>query len=218
MRVFGVVGKIGAGKDTAIEAIPGAVRVGFSDALKDAARRVFRLTKWQTDTQEGKAEAFVVPVHMDNRLAVLSDILGIRLEPRGKVARSSRELLQFLGTDYVRSLYPDYWLDRWDQDVDQLSPDAIVFAPDTRFLNEAARIRKRNGKIIRVVRGVPGKPITVNMDDMGAGETGKAEVTLSLAHLSEVEQDQIFADYTLWNNATIAELQGNMRFIVRAFT
>lgn len=219
VRVYGVVGKIGVGKDTAIEGVPFALRVGFSDALKEAARTAFGLNRWQTDTQEGKAEIFPSgPVNMDARLGVLSDLLGLRLEARGKVAENARQLLQYLGSDYVRSIQADYWLRRWEQAIDQLPqrPDLVVFAPDTRFLNEAAMVRKKAGKIIRINRAV-GK-VSINMADMGAGEADQARITLEKSHDSETEQDQIFADYTLYNNGTIAELQGNMRFICRVCT
>jgi hypothetical protein len=64
-----------------------------------------------------------------------------------------RKLMQWYGTEYRRNIFgQDYWTNRMDDFLNNQEPGTIVIAPDTRFVNEMAFIKARNGFAIRVWR------------------------------------------------------------------
>lgn len=84
-----------------------------------------------------------------------------------------RALMQEFGTEVRRGDNENYWVDKWKErvaDIENLVTD------DCRFLNEAQYVRDNGGMILRIIR----------TDITGAG-----------SHQSEVEQQQIVADYTV---------------------
>lgn len=97
------------------------------------------------------------------------------------VTYTGRELLQRIGTEAMRGqIDQDFWI---KAGVKRLGRYHTV-NDDTRFLNEAAALRERGFMIVRVVRL-----------DVWSNDT----------HPSEVEQNQIEADVTIYNNAGIEE-------------
>lgn len=66
-----------------------------------------------------------------------------------------RKLLQDLGMEKRRDI-PTYWIDIVEQKIRAMSrenpPPKLIFVPDTRFKNEAGRIRDLGGEIWRVER------------------------------------------------------------------
>ena len=111
----------------------------------------------------------------------------------GKKDDKGRALLQYVGTDVVRSKVTDYWCyfivdmlnffgSEWD----------FVLIPDTRFPNEIECLRN-NGFFtthLRVVR-----------PDFDNGLTKKQN-----AHISETALDDIEPDYTIMNDGSLEDL------------
>ena len=103
-----------------------------------------------------------------------------------------RKLHQNYG-EWRRSQCEDYWLKKiegatWPKEVQ------LVVVTDCRFLNEAEWIRNKKGKLVRIFR-----------PDLVAEDT----------HASEVEQDKILVDYTIWNDQTKLRLEKQIVDAVR---
>jgi hypothetical protein len=101
----------------------------------------------------------------------------------GPALLTGRELLQRIGTDAMREqIDRNFWikagLGRLEP-TDEAGGGRPVVNDDTRFLNEAAALRERGFMIVRIVRN--------NIRPVG-GE-----------HPSEVEQEQIEPDLTVFN-------------------
>ena len=75
------------------------------------------------------------------------NILGSK--NRGKM--TAREVMQFVGTDFFRGLYPNVWADSTIRRV--LSEgSAFAIVTDCRFPNEVEAIKKAGGKVVRLTR------------------------------------------------------------------
>lgn len=86
-----------------------------------------------------------------------------------------RELMQNYGTQVRRGDRESYWTDQWRKAVYHKNGVNVV-TDDVRFLNEAEAVRSEGGILIRLVR-----------PDLPTGGT----------HVSETEQLEIIADYTI---------------------
>lgn len=111
----------------------------------------------------------------------------------GEKDEAGRTLLQYVGTDIVRTQRPDYWVDfiidmlvmfedKWD----------YVLIPDCRFPNEVAKMKHEfEGSIhLRVVRPNFDSPLTIEQQN----------------HHSEIALDEYPYDYILVNDSTILNL------------
>lgn len=161
MKIIGITGKMGAGKDAVATAMgqadPSVRRIALADALKRTAMDLFDLSYDQVfGSQAQKAE----------------------MDPRW--GKSPREILQTMGTDVARALHPDVWVRRMIRDMetwehhhrawvfdaanrrwemayfglrtDSPQEHPIWVVPDVRFPNEAAAIRKAGGVVLKVTR------------------------------------------------------------------
>jgi hypothetical protein len=155
------------------EANPNFQIAHFAGALKKIAADVFGLTHDEMYDPAVKEAPFT-----DGRVIVMDDYLdgmreatGLDLKPAGMIAHSPRELMQFIGTEYVRKAQSDYWVRRLFKDTADFEH---VLVPDTRFPNEGDAIRAEGGWVIKTVR-----------IDMPEAKD---------AHLSETEIDKIEPD------------------------
>ena len=99
-----------------------------------------------------------------------------------------RTLLQWWGTEYRRSVEPNYWVDRLAERLAKEKPE-IAFITDMRFPNEWDFIRKY-GETIKVVNSrVPALP--------GAHASEEA-----LAHIPDAEWGAV-----IYNDGTLEELK-----------
>lgn len=131
MTIIGICGKDNAGKDSLAAAIGGRI-LPFAGELKRIAGELYGLTPEQLHDP------------------VQKEIVDLRW------GLTPRHILRALGTEVARSVHPDTWVRAWERQVDALMLEtgrhARLIAPDVRFDNEAAAIRSRGGKIVRVVR------------------------------------------------------------------
>ena len=65
--------------------------------------------------------------------------------------KTIREVLQIVGTDWFRTLDPDYWVRKWKVAVLQ-SKAEIILCGDVRFPNEIRAIQSLGGKVCRLMR------------------------------------------------------------------
>ncbi len=187
------VGKGGVGKDTATTYAAskyGFCRIAFADPVKRIAKNVFDLS--------------------DNVLWGESNLRNTkdRRYIRDGQAVSVREILQTTATEGFRAVYPAIWLEYLNRTTETIlaNPnldydpiEGIVFSPhpvnikhfainDLRFCNEAQYIQSKGGIIIKIVR-----------------ESSIVDHKLT-QHQSEMEMDDIVADYTIQNDSSLLEL------------
>lgn len=159
MELYGISGNKGHGKDTFArfvrEAKEGFLITHFATDLKLTAGRIFGLTEGQMHDPSLKEVPFDTPVPMDDQLDAMRRETGLDIQPQGKVAVSPRELMQFWGTEYVRTVQDDYWT---QQVLTRVKGSDRSLVPDTRYPNEAMALRSVGGKIIKVVRIDAPKP------------------------------------------------------------
>lgn len=181
--LVGVVGRAGHGKDSignVLEVGHGFERDAFARPLKDAARVLWRFTEQQ-----------------------LYGALKERTDPRWGV--SPREVLQFLGTEVGREMFPKlmpqigerFWLEHFKlrfEDLTSRQPSARVVVCDVRFPNEAQFIRSLGGVIVKVIR-----------PDHNAFQASTAEASKS-THKSETLMDEILADVVVVNDGSLEDL------------
>ena len=136
-KILGFSGHRGAGKDTAARAIVDALPrdsasvLPFAAALKDVVRRCFIPADWPLATSDLSEEI--------DKAAML---------PCG---RTVRQVLQLVGTDWFRELWPDVWINAWKVGLSH-AHTSIVLVPDVRFPNELAVIQALGGHVIRLTR------------------------------------------------------------------
>jgi hypothetical protein len=158
MKIIGITGKMGAGKDAVASAMsvadPSVRRIALADSLKRTAMDLFDLSYEQVFGSQAQ-----------------------KTQVDARWGKSPREILQALGTDVARNLHPDVWIrkmsrdmtlweerqlawvfeERWSLVYHGLKPDSpqrhpIWVVPDVRFPNEAAAIRAFGGVILKVWR------------------------------------------------------------------
>lgn len=105
-----------------------------------------------------------------------------------------RALLQHLGTDKVRTRFPNYWADTISKFLLATATDFdYVFIPDARFPNEIEVVKQDNPHVItiRIER----------YNDDGTPYTNPAFTKKQLAHASETSLDDYYGfDYIVENS------------------
>ena len=155
--LIGLTGLAGTGKDTVRAILEENDFVGF--AFADPIRSMIR---------ELLCSADIDPACMDDRN--LKERPIHQLSSDGKPV-SYRMLAQTLGTEWARSIQPDFWLRIAQSYMDGIHsmtfgqlPDFVI--SDVRFENEAEWIRARGGVIWRIVR--PGvEPVREHASESG---------------------------------------------------
>lgn len=64
---------------------------------------------------------------------------------------SSREILQFIGTDIFRHMRPNIWVDATIKKIQKEKPKVAIIT-DCRFPNEVESIKQNGGKVLRLTR------------------------------------------------------------------
>jgi len=131
MRLIGITGRAGAGKNTVAAMVPGAVTIQLADPLYAMVAAMTGLPESLLRDRQAKER------------------------PLPGLGKSPRQLLQTLGTEWGREqLGRDVWVSLCQRRVEQLAEagwDAVVVA-DIRFDNEAAWVRRAGGEVWEVVR------------------------------------------------------------------
>jgi hypothetical protein len=141
--IIGVVGLIGAGKDTIadyLQNIHQFRRESFAHTLKDAVAAVFG---WDRGLLEGRTKQSrewreTVDPWWSNRLN-MPDL-------------TPRYVLQYWGTEVFRKgFHDDLWIAALENKLRASSDDIVI--TDCRFPNEIRAIREAGGVVVRVRRG-----------------------------------------------------------------
>jgi hypothetical protein len=211
MAVYGIMGAKFSGKDTFARMVGNPYRIEHgATKLKNICSYVFNLSFSQFHDPDLKELLFDKPIHIDSYLASLQEATGLVLSTKNLSANSPRELLQYVGTDYVRSAKDSYWVDNLLMGVTEASD---VLIPDTRFINEVEAIRSLGGKIIQIIRvdSLPSKDshrsetesLTIKPDLIVGCVTGKFWLQQLIADLLRVGnwEEACLFDYRLQNSS-----------------
>jgi hypothetical protein len=141
--IIGIVGLIGAGKDTAADYFcnfHGYKRESFAGTLKDAVSTVFG---WDRELIEGRTAASRAwREEVDEWWAERLNMPGL----------TPRAVLQQWGTEVCRQgFHDDIWIASVENKL-RTTKDNIVIS-DCRFPNEIEGIRRAGGKVVRIARG-----------------------------------------------------------------
>lgn len=200
----------------------------FADKLKDIVCLLIGCTREQLEDREFKekelgeewyrygliredsAKPILFPSNLENIECQLKLFKGSTLY-MDKL--TPRKLLQLLGTECGRNIiHPDIWVNALFSDYktyaetknytnstpkDNDYPNWII--TDTRFPNELEAIKKRNGIIIRINRGL-------------IERTGK--MIQESEHISETALNNAEFDYVIENDSTIEELLNKVKKIL----
>ena len=125
LRLIGISGPAGSGKDTVArmisDLVPGTQAVAQADPLKRFCAEVFG---WGPDRLWGPSER------------------RAEEDPDGLTARAA---LQLLGTEWGRALREDVWIDLALRSISPRASAALI--TDVRFPNEARKIREAGGVV-----------------------------------------------------------------------
>lgn len=145
--IIGISGKAGSGKDTAAKMLEVLYAnpdisyedfanrryknftdiqiVHFADTLKETAQVLFRISEWETNTQEGKKTTI------------------------NWIGKTVRELLQGIGQGLRDAIDFDLWVKILFANTKGWSNYIIA---DVRYPNEIKAIKERNGILLRIDR------------------------------------------------------------------
>lgn len=198
---IGIAGKKQVGKNTSAELInkllhPMGVRskiTAFANPLKEMCINVLGLERTKVYGTDADKNA-ISHILWDNlpfeiRIKYSNEKLNDRVLPRNG-NMSNREVLQVIGTDIFRIIYPQVWASAvFNEDFNKAH---VVLIADTRFPNEIEAIEKRGGFIINIKRN-----------------TG-----LKDSHSSETALDDIKFKHEIINNGSMQDLENNIKNIL----
>jgi len=175
-KIIAFHGPAGAGKDTAAFAIKESTSnteiLSFAGPLKDACKILFNFSNDQ----------------------VYHPVIKEEIDERWK--KSPRQILQWLGTDILRThINQDFLIMNMKQRMDSSNADYIIIS-DVRFDNEAEFIRSLGGKIVKIER--PNIKTTIHSD-----------------HASEKGISPDLIDAIVENNTSIEEFQTRIKLVSR---
>lgn len=158
--ILGLCGRKFHGKDTFASILTKAdtdfKSYSFARRLKDICKTVYGLNEAQVSDHAGKEMLLPQPIELDSKLDLLGREVGFSMSPHGLVANTPRQVLQFVGTDYIRSQDPGYWVRSVLNQLTNagLRDDAKIKAviTDVRFPNECDAIRSWGGKVLKIMR------------------------------------------------------------------
>lgn len=132
-KIIAFAGPAGAGKDTAVDFLKCSYEnrmkidcFSFAGPLKEGVRKM-----WDFSDEQ---------LYGDQKEVV---------DPRWNV--TPREILQWMGTDVVRSKQPDHWLKLMETKIKNSTADLILIS-DVRFENERDLIMSLDGHVVKLVR------------------------------------------------------------------
>ena len=194
--IIGICGFIGSGKDTVADFLVNFHefrRESFASTLKDSVAAVFG---WDRTLLEGRtAEAREWREQVDPWWAERLDMPTL----------TPRWVLQYWGTEVCRrSFHDDIWISSLENKL-RNSKDNIVIS-DCRFPNEIEAIKKANGVIVWVQRGVLPEWYDDAVSANQGNNIGINAMKLRKIHASEWAWLGSEFDHVIDNNGTIDDL------------
>lgn len=180
MDLIAFNGGMGCGKSTAIEAL--------REAMLAAG-----------DTRKITLVKFAAPLY-DIQEYVYKRIESVYKRPPNFI--KDRKLLQWVGTDWGRSLDVNLWADIWQAEVKAaIARGELAVCDDVRFDNEAVLVKSLGGVIVKVSRN--------NGADHAHGGKGIAN------HASEAGIKPDYVDYIVENNSSLEDYKSALAYLYR---
>lgn len=152
--LLGICGSIGGGKTLTVE------------ILRNAAQKhsfVFKHASQAQPIKDIVQRLFPMPTNKElNEHRELRDEPLLKLKPNNDLRPdrlwTPRTLWQYIGTDVIRKIYPDAWVDLliWEHLTQVYESKTIIACDDIRFPNELSKIKEQEQfefKLIHVDRG-----------------------------------------------------------------
>jgi hypothetical protein len=181
--IIGVVGLIGAGKDTIADYLVNIHqfrRESFANSLKDAVAHVFN---WERELLEGRTKQS--REWREQPDPWWSTRLGQTITPRW--------VLQYWGTEVCRkAFHDDIWIASLENKIRNSRDDIVI--SDCRFPNEIKAIKAAGGIVIRVTRG----PEPVWFELARIVNQGPTRNTAWRLSKTELEKHNVHASETAW--------------------
>lgn len=211
VKIVGILGRKGSGKDTVAEALKslGFVQESFAMPVYQEVAEAFGVTVEFLNNRETKEkpmpelrlsqcsdETFkgIAYVQLAKEIAAAMD--GVSLLGPGHTYKpedfmlSPRKSLQLWGTEYRRQQDNHYWVKKLHERIEASGAKRVAIS-DVREPMEAAWVKRQdNGLVLKVIR--PGNPYE-------GGELAN--------HSSETLVDAIAFDLDVYNDDTVTQLQ-----------
>lgn len=182
MKVIGLCGAAGAGKDTAASLIDGYRTIAFADVLYQEVAQAFGVTvEWLKRREFKEMPSEILAINKCQAFGFWPWAVNNLSAPLYE--SSPRQILQWWG-DYRRAQDADYFVKAVHLEVCAGMRKAVI--TDVRFANEAALIRQLGGEIWQIVR--PG---------VVAGSTG---------HKSDTDGSEFAPDRVIVNDGSLEDL------------
>ena len=123
----------------------------FADRLKWICTELFDIPKecaWGTEEQKNQTQEHL----LWENLPIQKEVSLNTGRPRQGVM-TSREFMQFLGTNVMRKIYDSVWVNSTIKKITREQSELAVIA-DVRFPNEAKAIENAGGVVVRLTRKV----------------------------------------------------------------
>lgn len=154
MVIVGFAGKKGAGKSSVAQAVfqkyrwedrLGVGMYAFADALKQYCTTLFNL-RWEQCYGTEAEKNTLTEIRWEH--LPFRQPEALRTHP---VYLTGREVLKIFGTDIVRSMNMDAWV---NATMDSIEADnrEIALISDVRFINEVEAIHYHGGRVIQLLR------------------------------------------------------------------
>lgn len=139
----------------------------FASSLKEIAEKLFDIPReclHGTDEQKNQIQQHLLWENMPGVITdkkffyFLTEQHKISLESKGLIYHepgpmTAREFMQFLGTEVMRKMYDNIWINRTIKDIETEGPQIAVIS-DCRFKNEAVALKQIGAKLVYLDRSI----------------------------------------------------------------
>lgn len=175
MRLIGLAGRAGAGKDSVadvLEDLYGFRRFSFSDALYEEVADAFGVTidsLKDRALKEAPTEALALRHCRDREFVACVRNLGVLEADIGIIPRSPRWVLQIWGTEYRREQDPDYWIRKAAATYEAALASGVAGLVNTsvRHGNEVDWLRSCGADIWHILRSCGAEPVIAHSSEAG---------------------------------------------------
>ena len=159
-RIIAFAGRKRSGKGMLAQGMkeysPNVVIVTVADNLKFLCCELLNTTYDKLNKMKDDGTTFEVKVDgswvsIINRETNINNEI-ICKEIGGRIFTNVREVLQVIGTDFIRKYIPDWHIDKTIERIKSYGEDKIIVVDDVRFPNEKCKIEEIGGDVFFVMR------------------------------------------------------------------
>jgi len=153
--IIGFGGRLGSGKTVLSRQLVnlGFKKISFADYLKNLISAVYDMDPELLKSQESKAEILAQPLEWNYKIAEKlfkeAELHDYNLPVYDKLFKTRRELIQYIGTDVLRSYDNDFHVKKT---VERLYDSVSYVCDDFRFKNEVHALKQKGARSIFIIR------------------------------------------------------------------